>query len=99
VGEEQVRIWRRSFDVPPAADGGGQPFAALQDDAAMPGSAVPPAESLKDTIERVLPFYEAEIAPALKRGRGGCWSRLTATACARSEKHLSRHLRRRHYRA
>ena len=45
-GEEQVHIWRRSYDVPP-----------------------PGGESLKDTAARVLPYYEAEIAPLLKAGK------------------------------
>ncbi len=45
-GEEQVHIWRRSFDTPP-----------------------PGGESLKDTAERVLPYYEAEILPQLKAGK------------------------------
>ena len=44
-GEEQVHIWRRSFDTPP-----------------------PGGESLKDTADRVLPYYEAEIMPRLKAG-------------------------------
>ncbi len=45
-GEDQVHIWRRSFDVPP-----------------------PGGESLKDTAERVLPYYEAEIVPHLLAGK------------------------------
>lgn len=45
-GEEQVHIWRRSYDVPP-----------------------PGGESLKDTAARVLPYYEAEIAPLAKAGK------------------------------
>ena len=45
-GDEQVHIWRRSYDVPP-----------------------PGGESLKDTAERVLPYYEEEIAPLLKSGK------------------------------
>ena len=45
-GEEQVHIWRRSFDVPP-----------------------PGGESLKDTAARTLPYFEAEILPALKAGK------------------------------
>jgi 2,3-bisphosphoglycerate-dependent phosphoglycerate mutase len=45
-GEEQVTIWRRSYDVPP-----------------------PGGESLKDTAERVLPYYENEIWPAVKSGK------------------------------
>ena len=45
-GEEQVHIWRRSFDIPP-----------------------PGGESLKDTAERVLPYFDAEIMPQIKAGQ------------------------------
>jgi len=45
-GEEQVHIWRRSFDVPP-----------------------PGGESLKDTLERVTPYFEKEIEPELRKGK------------------------------
>lgn len=45
-GEEQVHIWRRSYDVPP-----------------------PGGESLKDTADRTLPYYQAEILPQLKAGK------------------------------
>ena len=68
VGEEQVLIWRRSFDVPPPPLGSDSPYAVLQEDRRYAGVTVPATESLKDTIARVLPYYEAEIAPALKRG-------------------------------
>jgi 2,3-bisphosphoglycerate-dependent phosphoglycerate mutase len=68
VGEEQVLIWRRSFDVPPPPLEGDSAYASLQGDRRYAGVPVPAAESLKDTIARVLPYYEAEIAPALRRG-------------------------------
>ena len=68
VGEEQVKIWRRSFDVPPPPLEGDSPYSVLQSDRRYAGVAVPATESLKDTIARVLPYYEAEIVPALKRG-------------------------------
>jgi 2,3-bisphosphoglycerate-dependent phosphoglycerate mutase len=45
-GEEQVKIWRRSYDIPP-----------------------PNGESLKDTAERVIPYFEQEIIPKLKAGK------------------------------
>ncbi|MBK9283307.1 MAG: 2,3-diphosphoglycerate-dependent phosphoglycerate mutase [Sphingobacteriaceae bacterium] len=45
-GDDQVKIWRRSFDIPP-----------------------PNGESLKDTAERVLPYFEKEIVPKLKAGK------------------------------
>jgi len=68
VGEEQVKIWRRSFDVPPPPLEGDSPYSVLQSDRRYAGVTVPATESLKDTIARVLPYYEAEIVPALKRG-------------------------------
>jgi len=66
-GDEQVKIWRRSFDIPPPVlePGGAFDLAA---DARYAGIAVPSTESLKDTIARVLPYYEAVIAPQLKAG-------------------------------
>ena len=67
AGEEQVHIWRRSFDVPPPVLEAGSPYD-LANDRRSAGVKVPRTESLKDTIARVLPYYEAEIAPALRRG-------------------------------
>ena len=64
---EQVHIWRRSFDIPPPPLEAGSAFD-LASDPRYAGIAVPAAESLKDTIARVLPYYEAEIAPALRGG-------------------------------
>ena len=62
---EQVHIWRRSFDIPPPPLEPGSAFD-LAGDPRYAGIVVPAAESLKDTIARVLPYYEAEIAPALR---------------------------------
>ena len=67
VGAEQVKIWRRSFDVPPPPLPADSPYS-LSHDRRYNGIAIPDTESLKDTIARVLPYYEAEIAPALRRG-------------------------------
>ena len=69
VGAEQVKVWRRSFDIPPPPLERDSPYCALQDDRRYKGVQVPDTESLKDTIARVLPYFEAEIAPALKAGR------------------------------
>jgi 2,3-bisphosphoglycerate-dependent phosphoglycerate mutase len=66
-GDEQVRIWRRSFDVPPPVLEDGGTFD-LKADPRYAGIAIPGTESLKDTIARVLPYYEATIAPALRGG-------------------------------
>ena len=67
-GEEQVKIWRRSFDVPPPVLEDGSEFD-LKADPRYAGIAIPVTESLKDTIARVLPYYEAAIAPALAAGQ------------------------------
>ncbi len=71
VGEEQVHIWRRSFDVPPPAldeDDERHPrFDEKYKD--LDPSLLPACESLKDTIERFLPYWEEEIVPSLKAGR------------------------------
>ena len=66
-GDEQVKIWRRSFDTPPPPLAADSEFSLAQD-ARYAGIDVPVAESLKDTIARVLPYYESAILPALKAG-------------------------------
>ena len=70
-GEAQVKIWRRSYDVPPpplSADDPRHPrFDARY--AGVPAAEIPSAESLKDTLERVLPLWNARIAPELRTGR------------------------------
>ena len=67
VGEEQVRIWRRSFDVPPPELEAGSEYDVASD-RRYAGIAVPRTESLKHTIARVLPYFENHIAPALLGG-------------------------------
>jgi len=66
-GDEQVKIWRRSFDTPPPDIEQGSEFD-LSGDPRYAGVAVPRSESLKDTIARVLPYYEAAIVPQLAAG-------------------------------
>jgi 2,3-bisphosphoglycerate-dependent phosphoglycerate mutase len=68
VGAEQVQIWRRSFDIPPPPLDADSPYDVSRD-RRYSGIDVPQTESLKDTIARALPYYEAEIAPALKAGK------------------------------
>ncbi len=71
-GEAQVKVWRRSFDVAPPA--------LKEDDKRNPAldphyrdvedkSVLPLCESLKTTIERVVPFYESEVVPQIKAGK------------------------------
>ena len=68
VGEEQVKIWRRSFDIPPPPLEHDSRWDVSQD-RRYAGVDVPQTESLKDTIARAVPYYEREIAPALKAGK------------------------------
>jgi len=67
VGEEQVKIWRRSFDIPPPVLEAGSDYDVASD-RRYAGIDVPATESLKDTIARVLPYFENHIAPALQAG-------------------------------
>ncbi|WP_375202188.1 2,3-diphosphoglycerate-dependent phosphoglycerate mutase [Hyphococcus sp.] len=66
-GEEQVKIWRRSYDIPPPPLEKGSEFD-LSDDPRykLYGCEVPATESLKLTLDRVQPYFEKEIAPLLK---------------------------------
>jgi 2,3-bisphosphoglycerate-dependent phosphoglycerate mutase len=70
-GEEQVRLWRRSYDVPPPPldpdderfPGRDPRYAGLSD------AELPRSESLKDTVARFLPYWHSDIAPALRAGK------------------------------
>ncbi|RNJ64235.1 MAG: 2,3-diphosphoglycerate-dependent phosphoglycerate mutase [Porphyrobacter sp. IPPAS B-1204] len=66
-GDEQVLIWRRSFDVPPPVLEAGSAYD-LASDPRYAGIAIPNTESLKLTIERVLPYWESDILPVLASG-------------------------------
>ena len=85
-GDAQVMIWRRSFDVPPPPLAPGSPFE-LAGDRRYAGVAVPATESLKDTIARVLPYWDAAIAPALRAG-----DRVVVAAHGNSLRALVKHL-------
>jgi 2,3-bisphosphoglycerate-dependent phosphoglycerate mutase len=67
-GEDQVKIWRRSYDVPPPplAPGGEYDLAS---DRRYAGLDLPDTESLKTTLDRVEPYWTQEIAPKLKAGQ------------------------------
>ena len=70
-GEDQVLVWRRSYDTPPPAldkadprfPGGDPRYAALD------AGELPLTECLKDTVARVMPFWNGSIAPAVRAGR------------------------------
>jgi len=70
-GEEQVKLWRRSYDVPP-------PALDINDErhprfdpryAALTAKELPESECLKDTVERMLPYWHSTIAPSIKAGK------------------------------
>ena len=86
VGEAQVKIWRRSFDIPPPPLDADSPYQ-VGADRRYAGIDIPSSESLKNTIDRVLPYYEAEIAPALRRGE-----RVIVAAHGNSLRALEKHL-------
>ncbi len=69
-GEAQVLAWRRSYDVPPPAMADDDPRSERKDlrYAALAPGLVPLTECLKDTVERVLPFWHATLAPAIAAG-------------------------------
>ena len=70
-GEDQVKTWRRSYDIPPppmAADDPGHP-ANDPRYAGLDRNALPATESLATTLERVLPYWHDAIAPDLKAGK------------------------------
>jgi len=70
-GEAQVKIWRRSYDVPPPALSWDDPRHPRFDVgyAGVDPTILPAAESLKDTLSRVLPFWKSRIVPELRAGR------------------------------
>ena len=68
VGAEQVKIWRRSYDIPPPPLPQDSPCNVASDRRYV-NVDVPAAESLKDTIARAVPYYESEVEPALRAGK------------------------------
>jgi 2,3-bisphosphoglycerate-dependent phosphoglycerate mutase len=88
-GDEQVHIWRRSFDVPPpplTADDERFPGRDPRY-ASLPASDLPLTESLKDTIARFLPYWETVIAPQIRAGQ-----RVVIAAHGNSLRALVQHL-------
>jgi 2,3-bisphosphoglycerate-dependent phosphoglycerate mutase len=70
-GEDQVLVWRRSYDTPPPPLDPNDPRAPYNDPryAKVPREQVPLTECLKDTVARVLPIWNESIAPAVKAGK------------------------------
>lgn len=69
-GDEQVKIWRRSFDTPPPPVEDTHEYHPLNDEryAGVDPADLPAAESLKDTLARVEPYWTGEILPRLRAG-------------------------------
>ena len=70
-GEDQVKIWRRSYDIPPpplTADDERHPSRDRRY-ASLDPSELPLTESLKETVARFLPYWHGTIAPAIKSGK------------------------------
>jgi 2,3-bisphosphoglycerate-dependent phosphoglycerate mutase len=70
-GEAKVKLWRRSYDVPPPPLGPDDPRHPRFDPryAELDPALLPATESLKETLARVQPFWDVRIAPELERGR------------------------------
>jgi 2,3-bisphosphoglycerate-dependent phosphoglycerate mutase len=88
-GEAQVLAWRRSYDTPPPALEPGDPRDAAADPryAGLARAEVPRTECLKDTVARVLPYWNEAIAPMVRAGR-----RVLVAAHGNSLRALVKHL-------
>jgi 2,3-bisphosphoglycerate-dependent phosphoglycerate mutase len=88
-GEEQVKIWRRSYDTPPPPLGADDPRHPSHDPRyrTLPASELPSTESLKDTVARFMPYWSETISPAIRDGQ-----RVLITAHGNSLRALVKHL-------
>lgn len=88
-GDEQVYLWRRSYDIPPPPLDPGDKRHSSRDPryAALDPADIPLAESLKETGARVLPYWENTIVPVLSRG-----ARIIIAAHGNSLRSLIKHL-------
>ena len=88
-GEEQVFTWRRSYDTPPPPLSGGDPRHPRFDAryALVPPGELPAVECLKDTVARVLPYWQDVLAPAML-----CGKRILVAAHGNSLRALVKHL-------
>merc|ERR1712194_341971 len=70
-GEEQVKIWRRSFDLPPPEIDEASEFNPTREAKyrGLDPKDIPKTESLKTVIDRVMPFWTSDIEPQLKEGK------------------------------
>ena len=87
-GEEQFKLWRRSFDVPPPPIADTDEFSQAHDPRyAGLGSAMPKTECLKDVVARILPYWSEAIVPDLKENKT-----VLVTAHGNSLRALVKHL-------
>jgi 2,3-bisphosphoglycerate-dependent phosphoglycerate mutase len=88
-GDEQVLTWRRSYDTPPPALEPDDPRspAKMEMFRNVPAGSLPLTESLRDTVARVVPFYEEELLPLMRRGE-----RVLIAAHGNSIRALLKHL-------
>ena len=88
-GEEQVHVWRRSYDVPPPALAPDDSRSPARDPryAGLSRQDLPLTESLKDTVARVVPYWNETIAPAIRAGQ-----RVLIAAHGNSLRALVKHL-------
>lgn len=88
-GEDKVKIWRRSYDTPPDALTLDDPRHPSHDPryASLGPQELPATESLKTTVERLLPYWNETIAPAIKSGK-----RVIIAAHGNSLRALVKHL-------
>ena len=70
-GEQQVKIWRRSYDIPPPALAADDPRHPCNDPryADIPRAEMPLTESLKETVQRLVPYWNDTIAPVVRSGK------------------------------
>src|SRR5258707_11873639 len=85
-GEQRVLVWRRSYDAPPPALAADDPRYEAKDPR-YAGVEVPRTECLKDTVARVIPYWNSTIAPAVRAGR-----RVLVAAHGNSLRALVKHL-------
>src|SRR3989338_6676821 len=88
-GEDQVHVWRRSYDVPPPALAPDDPSSPARDPryAGLSRQNLPLTESLKGTVARVVPYWDEKIAPAIRAGQ-----RVLIAAHGNSLRALVKHL-------
>lgn len=90
-GAQQYKLWRRSYDVPPPPLPETSPYHAARDPrySRVPPAELPSAESLRDCVARILPYWSLELAPRLLAGE-----RLLVVAHGSTVRALLKHLKR-----